>query len=92
MQLRLRLTVKRSVDELVSFTGSSREEVIHALILDGLPVMYARLGLGRDPVTTASGLLEAITGHWDDAMTDEEIAAVETTRKALGRISQIRDR
>lgn len=92
MQLRLRLNAKRAVDEIVAFTGSSREEVIHALILDGLPVMYARLGIKRDPAVMAGALLNAMDGRWDDALTDEEIAAMTSARKALDRIAQVRAR
>lgn len=92
VQLRLRLMAKRSIDELVAYTGSSREEVIHALILDGLPVMYARLGIERDPAAMTAGLLDAMIGQWDDTLTDDEIAGFEVTRKALDRIVQVRSR
>ena len=92
VQLRLRPVLKRAVDELVTITGSSREEIIHALLQDGLPVMYERLGIEPGPEVTAGEMLSAIADSSEDTLSDSELAAIETTCKALDRIAQVRAR
>jgi hypothetical protein len=86
VQLRLRLTAKRAAEEISVHTGASREEVLNQLILAGLPVVFERLGIERDPATTICSLLDAMGDQWDDALSDEEIAAITMTRKAIAEI------
>jgi hypothetical protein len=92
MQLRLRLTAKRAAEEISAHTGASREEALNMLILAGIPVVFERLGIQRDPATMTCVMLDAMGNQWDDALTDEEIAAIALTRKAMGRIAEIRNR
>lgn len=93
-QIRFRPTVKRAIDELVDLEllGRNREQVIHVLIVDGLRAAYDRLGISPDPVVMAGNLLGAVAANWDEALSDEEIGAIEITRKALERIAQVRSR
>lgn len=60
--------------------------------MEGLRVTYDRLGISPDPAAMARNLLEAVAANWDEAMSDEEIGAIETTRKTLERIAQVRAR
>jgi len=94
VQIRFRPAVKRAIDELVGLEllGRSREQVIHVLIVDGLRATYERLGISPDPAAMARNLLEAVAANWNEAMSDDEIDAIETTRKTLERIAQVRSR
>lgn len=94
VQVRFRPAVKRAIDELVDLElmGRSREQVIHVLIVDGLRAAYDRFGISPDPATMARNLLETVAANWDEAMSDEEIGAIEITRKTLERVAQIRGR
>lgn len=92
--VRFRPAVKRAVDELVGLEllGRTREQVIHVLIVEGLRVAYDRFGISPDPATMTRNLLEAVAANWDKVLSDDEIGAIETTRKALERIAQVRTR
>ena len=72
--------------------GRTREQVIHVLIVEGLRAVYDRFGISQDPAAMARNLLEAVSANWDEVMSDEEIGAIETTRKTLERIAQVRNR
>jgi len=94
VQVRFRPAVKRAVDELtdLELLGRSREQVIQVLIMEGLRAVYDRLGITPDPAAMARNLLEAVAANWDEVMSDDEIDAIEVTRKALERIAQVRTR
>jgi hypothetical protein len=92
IQLRLRTTAKRAAEEISAHTGASREEALNMLILAGIPVVFERLGIQRDPATTVCVMLDAMGDQWDDTLTGEEIEAVALARKAMGRIAEIRNR
>jgi hypothetical protein len=91
--VRFRAGLRRAVDEAaVLLGGLSREQALHLLLNEGLAAAYARLGIEKDPAATAAELLGAIAGTWESDLSDDEIAAIETTRKAMERIAQIRAR
>jgi hypothetical protein len=83
----------RAIEELAALTdGTSRENTVHLLLLDGLAAAYARLRITDEPAVMAGRLLEAVQASWEDDLTGEELAAFEVTRKALGRIAEIKAR
>jgi hypothetical protein len=91
--LRFRMGLRRAVDEAaVLLGGMSREQAIHLLLNEGLASAYARLGIEKDPAATAAELLRVVSATWANDLSDDELAAIETTCQAMDRIAQIRAR
>jgi hypothetical protein len=83
----------KAIEELTALTdGTSRENVLHGMLLDGLTAAYARLRIEDEPAVMAGRLLEAIGASWEGDLSGEELAAFEITRKALARIAEIKAR
>jgi hypothetical protein len=92
-QIRFRRGQHKAVDELrVMLGGLSRDDMIFQLLRHGLLAEYARMGIERDPADTAVELLTVILENWRGDMSDDELAAFDTVRKALERITEIRAR
>jgi hypothetical protein len=90
--VRFRRSVRNAVDEIAELTGTSREDVVNQFLREGVAGTYARLGIERDPAAMAAGLLGVVADVWAAELTDSELDAIETTRAALDRISQLRSR
>jgi hypothetical protein len=83
----------RAVEEVAALLGGiSREEAIHLILGKGLAVMYAELGIERDPAETAAELLRTVAATWGGDLSDDEQAALAVTGKVLERITQVRAR
>jgi hypothetical protein len=90
---RYRRSMLRAIEELTALTGgTTRENTVHLLLLDGLAAAYTRLRITDEPAAMAGRLLEAIGASWEADLTGEELAAFEVTRKALARIAEIKAR
>ena len=76
----------------MSARAMSREQAIHLLLNEGLASAYARLGIEKDPAATAAELLRVVSATWANDLSDDELAAIETTCQAMDRIAQIRAR
>jgi hypothetical protein len=91
--LRMRLSMRRRLDEVAELQGGlSREAIVHVLLMDGLTAAYARLGFERDPAAVAVELLDVLSAIWESELSDEEIKSIAVTRTAIERIAQVRAR
>jgi len=91
--VRLVRSTRRAVDELRKLLGGlSRDDTVQLLLAEGLTAQYARLGIERNPAVTAAELLRAVAETWGADLSNDELAAIETTCHALLRIAEIRDR
>lgn len=91
--VRFRRGTYRAMDEVAALLGGlPREDVLQLLLVRGLTVTYAELGIEHDPAATAADLLAIVARIWGSDLSDGETAAFGTVLAALARIVQVRDR